>query len=136
MLKRFLLYGFPLYLILIEQGIRFLLHENLPSNAPGIAAAGLALLCTLMVRKPPVGISTKESEELKNVGLIISSDRDQKLIEVTTILVFVFAAAWGYCLYLTSQSEVRLLYGFPEQWEISFLIYFVSVFLTEIKEAI
>jgi hypothetical protein len=103
-------------------------------SAASVAAAGLGLLCPLVVQKPvaiPQALVGKIPE-----GCVIASKWDRRISDLSLIMLLVLGGAWGYCLYLGHLSQEPSVGNFSESWIIGIAIYLVAVFLTEIKEAL
>lgn len=133
MLKRFLLYGMPIYILLVEQGIRSLL-SHIPGRAedtsillsgPTITVGGLSLILATLTPKPvplPQGAPA---------NAIAINKSDKALIDTATICVFVFFLLWAYSIYLTHPNP-------PSMWAlvIGILTYAIGIIFTEVKEVI
>lgn len=133
MLKRFLLYGMPIYIVLAEYGIRLMLH-GLPGRheelsfiltGPTIAVAGLSLILPALTPKPvpiPPGLPP---------NTIIINRSDQRLIEASFIAFFLLAFTWAVSLYLTHPEP-------PNEWAlvIGLITYVAGIVITEVKEQV
>jgi hypothetical protein len=133
LLKRFLLYGMPLYIVLAELSLRSLL-ANVPGRAedvspyligPTIAVAGLSLILPTLSPKLvplPPGAPT---------NVIAINNSDQKLTEWGLIAVFVLFFLWAYSIYLNHPNP-------PSIWSliIGLFTYTIGVVFTELKERI
>jgi hypothetical protein len=108
--------------------------ESVPLSGPNIAAAGLALMCPVVIPKRVTDLPEAIKKEAKEKHCSIMTEADRRLTDVAWVILFLFAGAWGYCLYLVHLPQVPRFYGFSEQWVIGIAIYFVAVLLTEIKE--
>ncbi|HEV7910424.1 MAG TPA: hypothetical protein VGP28_04915 [Methylocella sp.] len=145
MLKRFLLYGFPLYLLCIEYFVKFLLAGAdgsdslaISSTAPTIAAAGLSLLMPIVIPKPVPEMSEAVRKQYPDKKITIIGQADQHLINSAWIFIFVIAALWGYSLYLNEKHIESVLPGIHLRatWIIGLASYIVGVVHTEIKEVV
>jgi hypothetical protein len=133
MLKRFLLYGMPIYLLVVEFGLRSLL-SNMPGrteeislilSGPTIAVAGLSLILPALSPKPvplPPGAPA---------DAIVINKSDQRVIELAMISVFILFIAWAFSIYLTHASP-------PSTWAfiIGLVTYIIGIIFTEIKERV
>ena len=125
MLKRFILYGFPVYLLFMEQGVRYLLqyipgkHEDFSIGSPNIAAIGLGLLCPCIIPKPMDQVSEALKKQIHQRGLTITTKRDREITELATVLLFLFSFAWVYCLFLNHQQTAIDFLGWPLDFEIA-----------------
>jgi len=145
MLKRFLLYGFPLYLLCIEYFVKFLLAASdgsdslaISSTAPTIAAAGLSLLIPVVIPKPVPELSKAVQQQYPDKRITIIGQADQHLINSAWIFIFILAALWGYSLYMTDKHIESPVPGIqlPATWVIGLASYIVGVVHTEIKEVV
>src|SRR5258708_9491061 len=109
MLKGFFLYGMPLYIILVKVLIKYLLTFvpgrseplDLALSGPSISVAGITLLLPVLIPKPTSVIVQNQT----TLGaVVIINQRDQKVIETATILLFVLFIVWGVTLYMAHQN--------------------------------
>jgi hypothetical protein len=133
MLKRFLLYGMPFYVLVAEAGIRSLLSYvpgrseeiSIILTGPTIAVGGLSLILPTLTPKivplppgaPPNTIAINKS--------------DQTLIELATISIFILFLSWVFSIYLTHPKA-------PSIWAlvIGMTTYIIGIFFTEAKELV
>ncbi|MGY4349799.1 hypothetical protein ACVWXM_006292 [Bradyrhizobium sp. GM7.3] len=133
MLKRFLLYGMPIYLLVAEFGIRSLLSYmpgrteeiSIILTGPTIAVGGLSLILPALTPKPvplPPGVPP---------NTIVINRSDQRLIELAIISVFLLFLAWVFSLYLTHPTP-------PSNWAlvIGLITYIIGIVFTEAKEQV
>ena len=97
MLKRFLLFGLPLYLVLVEQLVRFMLHfapgkpEEISAGTAGttIAVAGISLLFPVIVPKRiDAPLTPRLQQEVTQNNFALVNKSDQKLINSALIFLF------------------------------------------------
>jgi hypothetical protein len=92
--KRFIFYGFPVYLVLADLAMRFLInfapgrHEEISivvaSNS--VAAAGLALIAPVLIPKPVRGeISASARTEIQAIGAELINGKDRRLISLAYV---------------------------------------------------
>ena len=128
LLKRFFLYGMPIYLLIIEITAKHLLNNepvNYALSGPTIAVAGISLILPVLTTKP-VPIPANSSSTM-----ILINRTDQKLIELATIMFFLLVIPWVGSTYLAHEATTGV-------WAIVIgcLIYAVGVFLTGWKEKV
>jgi len=133
MLKRFLLYGMPLYILGAELALRSILaglpgrpeDTSLILSGPTIAVAGLSLILPTLTPKPvplPPGVPA---------NLIAINKNDQLLINSALIAVFVLFFAWLYSIYLTHSMPPH-----PGAFLIGIVTYMIGIGFTEFKERV
>jgi hypothetical protein len=133
MLKRFLLYGMPIYILVAEYGLRSLLayapgrteEISIVLTGPTIAVGGLSLILPTLTPKPvPLPPAAPANTVLINKS-------DKALIDIATISVFLLFLLWGFSIYLTHPNP-------PSGWAlvIGLVTYIVGVFFTEAKELV
>jgi hypothetical protein len=126
-LKRFFLYGMPLYLIVIEVASRhFLAGEavNYALSGPTVAVAGLSLMLPISI---PKRVETPQNLP-PNYTAVDKSD--QRLIEIAMIAFFVLIAAWVLSIYLAYDNQMSILAII-----IGSLIYAIGIIFTELKNS-
>ena len=129
MLKRIVLYGFPLYIAFAEILVsHFLL--NPPREAgnigPSIAVAGISLLFPVLVpRQREVDLAT---------GGTATVVVDYGLVQTAWIFLFVLAGIWIYCLYLANQPRPPIWEGTSAPIAIGVVTYILGVVFAELKE--
>jgi hypothetical protein len=138
MIKRILIYGFPLFLLLIEALFRAAL--KLDTNAfmgPTIAAVGVDFLLPLIVPKPrQYPFSKNIKKEIAKHKIVIIPSAEQRLIGFIWIFIFILTCSWVYSLFISSTQPSLLWLGFPAYLVLGFANYFVGVLFSEMKEVI
>jgi hypothetical protein len=127
-LKRFFLYGMPLYLLLLEIATKhFVVSEpiNYALSGPTVAVAGISLLLPVLSPKNiplPPGLPA---------NTVVINKTDQRVIEFAMIAFFTLIILWVYSIYLSHDRQT----GY---WAIviGLFTYLIGVVFTEIKEAI
>jgi hypothetical protein len=138
MLKRFLIYVLPIYLMTIEWAMdktQVIEHSN--ALGPTLAAVALGLLGSVVVPKLRIVEMKKEIKGRKTVEkLFVNKPSDQKLCEIGWIVLFASLMLWAYILYLTERDVILNLYitSLPTSVTIGIAIYIVSILLSELKE--
>ncbi len=136
MLKGFFLYGMPLYIILVKVLIKYLLTFvpgrseplDLALSGPSISVAGITLLLPVLIPKPTSVIVQNQT----TLGaVVIINQRDQKVIETATILLFVLFIVWGVTLYMAHQNSPSIMV-----LVIGFIVYAIGAGMTKWKEAV
>lgn len=145
--KRFIFYGFPIYLVTAEYAIRFLL-----SYAPGkaedlalvgststVTAAGLSLIAPVLIPKPMTLTKTAADEVKANKALVVR-EADHRLISLAYVALLFLPFGWGWALWMVHQQAE---YGFTVlrihfQWPflIAVAIYLIGMIFTELKEVV
>jgi hypothetical protein len=139
-LKRFVLYVLPLYLIGLELALRFLLdfvpgkHEDYSFSSPSLAAASLILLSPCLIPKPVVLTEARKRQFDAN-GWSVYNKIDRAITDMALVMFLLFSSAWGYCLFLSHQQEATIFLGGPLDLEIAVTTYVGALLLTEAKEA-
>jgi hypothetical protein len=127
MFKRFLLYGMPLYLLVAELGMKFLLAEeaSIFLTGPTIAVGGLSLILPTLTPKPvPLPANAP-------ANLVVMNASDQLLMQFATAFVFILFLTWAFSLYLTHFKP-------PSTWAlvIGVATYIIGIVFTELKEVV
>lgn len=147
LLYRFLLYGFPLFLLLAEALFKFSKGEPQPATSYYVAlcsgAASLLLTATI-----PKNIDHKFSTISLPTGCTLRSVLDERLSAAAWAILFLTITTWMYFLatpelnasyHLIEFNNGKILYT-PDPFSPEFLatgfIYFSGVVTTEIKEKI
>jgi hypothetical protein len=148
--KRFVFYGFPIYLVLADLAMRFLInfapgrHEEISIVAASnsIAAAGLALIAPVLIPKPMKSeVSALTQAEFRAAGLDLIGSNDRRLISSAYIGLLVLPFFWGAALWYahdgTGLHDVSL-WGFsiPTPVAIAIGIYLIGMIYTELKEIV
>jgi hypothetical protein len=106
--KRFPFYGFPIYLVLAEYAIRFLLSyapgkpENLAlvGSTSTVTAAGLSPIAPVLIPKP-VTLDKVAAKVLNTSGIALLRVGDQRLIAMAYLALLILPFAWvgrcGWC---------------------------------------
>jgi hypothetical protein len=145
MLKRFLLFGLPLYLVLVEQFVRFLLHfapgkaEEISAGTAGttIAVAGISLLFPVIVPKRiDAPLTQRLQKEITERNFALVNRSDQKLVTSALVFLFVTTICWGYALWLSHSAPDIDWYSVPSPFLIGLVTYAIGVIHTEIKEIV
>lgn len=146
--KRFIFYGFPIYLVIAEYSIRFLL-----SYAPGktedlavvgststVTAAGLSLIAPVLIPKP-VTLNQSASRIVAASGVVMMRAGDQRLIACAYLALLILPFAWGGALWMVhrdnSDYDIALAgLHVPGPFLIGVCIYLIGMAFTEVKEAV
>ena len=146
--KRFIFYGFPIYLVLAEYAIRFLL-----SYAPGkvedlavvgststVTAAGLSLIAPVLIPKP-VTLNKAATAVVANSHVVLVRIGDQRLIACAYLALLILPFAWGLALWMVHTEIVGYdmdvwRVHIPGPFIIAVAIYLVGMIFTEVKEAV
>lgn len=147
-LKRFVYYGFPVYLSAVEYAIRFLMsfapgkseEISFAAAANGIAAAGLSLIAPVLIPKPAKGgLSDEQINRLAAQGARLANIRDQRLIAAAWLGLLFLPFLWGLALWL-SHNDSHMLdariwnAAIPGPFVIALAMYGVGIIYTELKE--
>lgn len=146
MLKRIVLYVFPLYLIGVEYIIRYILShypgkkEDLAfvSFASTLIAAGLVLTAAAVIRKP-LKLEPPLAKSLQDNGYVATYRNDDRLIPCAWAALLVLPIVWGFTLLLVHQANTTydptvLGVTFPLPWLLAIAVYFIGIMFTELKE--
>ena len=121
MLKRIVLYGFPLYIAFAELLVSHYLL-NPPKEAgnigPSIAVSGISLLF-------PVLVPRQREVDLANDGTATVLV-DYGLVQTAWILLFVLAGVWIYCLYIANQPHPPVWKGTSARIAIGAITYLLG----------
>jgi hypothetical protein len=148
--KRFVFYGFPVYLMLAEYAMRFLIsfapgrveEVSILAASNSIAAAGLGLIAPVLLPKPvSSSLSASTLSELRAAGAQVINRRDQKLIFSAYIGLLVLPFFWGAALWLAHDTagphEIQMLgTPVPVPFLIGLGIYIAGMIYTEVKEVV
>jgi hypothetical protein len=146
--KRFVFYAFPIYLVLAEYAIRFLMsfapgrgeEVSLIAASNSVAAAGLSLVAPVLIPKPvTVRLSQATLDALRAQGADLINRHDRALIFSGYIGLLVLPFPWGLSLWYAHDSgtpHVVMLLGWPIPMSllIALGIYIVGMIYTEVKE--
>jgi len=146
--KRFIFYGFPIYLVLAEYAIRFLLSyapgkpENLAlvGSTSTVTAAGLSLIAPVLIPKP-VTFDKVAAKILNTSGIVLLRVGDQRLIAAAYLALLILPFAWGWALWMvhTANSDydvtVRGVH-FPGPFLVAVAIYLIGMIFNETKEVV
>jgi hypothetical protein len=127
-----LIYGFPLFLLLFEWGLRHLLAVDASGfTGPTLSATGLSFLVPLT--KP----------KILNVPLtnapstaVVTSAGDQQFVAFIWILVLAFLFVWGWSCYESIKEPQELILGLPRHLAIGSGAYLLSLIMIFIKEKV
>jgi hypothetical protein len=145
MLKRFFLYGLPLYLIVVEQFVRSLLHfvpgrpDEMSMAAAGtsVAVAGIALLFPVMIPKPvEARLSARLAKAAGDEQISFTKKSDQRLVSSSIVFLFLLTALWGYGLWLAHMPVDAPWYSLASPLPYGFLNYTIGIIHTELKEIV
>jgi hypothetical protein len=145
--RRFIFYGFPIYLVTAEYAIRFLL-----SYAPGkpedlalvgststVTAAGLSLIAPVLIPKT-MTLTKIAADEVKANKALVVREADHRLTSLAYVALLFLPFGWGWALWMVHQEAE---YGFTGlgihfQWPflIAVAIYLVGMIFTELKEVV
>lgn len=142
--KRFILYVFPIYLVLAEYAIRFLLgyapgkEEDLAvvGSTSTVIAAGLSLIAPVLIPKP-VTLTPSAAQFVSTSRVVITGVRDQRLIWLAYLALLILPFAWGWALWLVHKgsadcdSTIWKLHV-PGPFLVAVVIYLVGVVFTEV----
>jgi asparagine N-glycosylation enzyme membrane subunit Stt3 len=148
--KRFVFYGFPVYLMLAEYAIRFLIsfapgrveEVSILAASNSIAAAGLGLIAPVLLPKPvSSSLSVSALAEIRAAGAQVINRRDQKLMFSAYIGLLVLPFFWGAALWLAHDTAGRheiQIFGtpVPVPFLIGLGIYIAGMIYTEVKEMV
>jgi hypothetical protein len=148
--KRFVYYGFPVYLVLAEFAMRFVISYapgrqeeiSLLAASNSLAAAGLSLIAPILIPKPvipPLDANALALLQTANIELINRNDR--RLIYAAYIALLLLPFFWGAALWFAHDSEVtHTVQSFgvavPTSFLITLTIYIVGMIYTEMKEMV
>ena len=134
MLTRILTYGFVFFLIFLEWLLRTL--SNVDSQefmGPTLAAAGIGLLVPLTTAKNKAA-SLSSNTQQQILGYIVISKKEQTMVGVIWIFLFLLLTCWTYDLCLIGK-KCPAVFGISPLW-LGGIAYFVAVILSEVKESI
>jgi hypothetical protein len=148
--KRFIFYGFPVYLVLADFAMRFLInfapgrHEEISIVAASnsVAAAGLALIAPVLIPKPLKGeISASAQTEIQAIEGKLVNGKDQSLISLAYVGLLLLPFLWGTSLWLAHDSMGQHVislggYSIPTPAVIAAVIYAIAMLYTERKDAV
>lgn len=129
MLKRIVLYGFPLYIVFAEVLVNHFLL-NPPKEATNIgssmAVAGISLLFPVLVpRQRRITLAD---------GEVVTVILDYTLVQTAWIFLFLLAGIWIYCLYVSNLQSPPVWWTVPAPLAIGAATYIIGVVFTELKE--
>jgi len=138
MTKRFLIYGFPFFLIAIEHVLRTALHlDSRTFMGPTLAAVGVSFLLSLIVPKNrDSGLSQETLVEIKRKGIIVIPKSEQTPIDLVWVFIFALTASWAYSLYISSATPDTTWFRIPAYQVLGYGNYFIGVLFSEIKEVV
>ncbi|MGN2254304.1 hypothetical protein ACFWZ4_13070 [Frateuria sp. GZRe12] len=123
-------YGFPLLLIAFEWGLRRVLQiDSSGFIGPTLAAAALSFLVPLT--RPKITTISQDGSTFQ-----LLNERDQQLIPVVWLTVLAGLFAWAASCYFSIKLNSETFYLLPVHVAIGLAIYFISVVLVAIKEAV
>ena len=146
--KRFIFYVFPVYLMVSEYAIRYLL-SYVPGRPEDIAivgttstvtSAGLSLIAPVLIPKPVVlRPSVARIVEAAKVRAIRPGDL--RLIAAAYVALLALPLTWGWALWMVHTGETRYdvsLFGLraPGPIWVAFLIYVTGMAFSEFKEVV
>jgi hypothetical protein len=146
--KRFIFYGFPVYLTALEYAMRYVMgfapgrpeDVSIVAASDGIAAAGLSLIAPVLLPKPVV--TTLDPATLAKIaaenGRLVNR-RDQRLIVAGWLGLLFLPFPWGWLLWMAHNSDTRwdVYVGtqvVPGPFLIALCMYLVGMIYTELKE--
>jgi len=148
--KRFVFYGFPIYLVLADFAMRFLInfapgrHEEISivvaSNS--VVAAGLSLIAPVLIPKPMKDeASALAQAEFRAAGLDLIGSNDRRLISSAYVGLLFLPFFWGAALWYAhdgTRSHDVSLWGFsvPTPVANAIGIYLTGMLYTELKEKV
>ena len=141
MFRKVLLYGFPIYLYVLERMVRALANVPIENSfaGPTLAGAGILFLIplTALKRVPDVDVDPKVHAALMQMNVTIHSRRDESFCNFVWLMFLISLLAWIFSMYITFRTLPHMLPStIPWSFVIGCLIFFISVVLAEIKERI
>lgn len=125
-----LIYGFPLLLIVFEWGLRNVMQiDSSGFIGPTLAAAALSFLVPLA--KPKQIDLTQRGRKH-----VLVNARDQQLIPLVWLVILAGLFAWSASCYFSVKGEVLSIHSVPIHIAIGLGVYFTSLILVAVKEAI
>mgnify|MGYP007059414203 CR=1 FL=1 len=135
MLLNLLVYGFPLFLLLIEWIFRQALNVNSAAfMGPTLAGVGIGFILPLTIpkeRHQELHHGTQSALEQRN--LVVFSRREWRFIEITWLVVFCFIASWCGSFYLASTLKNEQPWRFILSLGFGILNYVVALVLLYLK---
>jgi hypothetical protein len=144
MVKRILVYGFPIFIIILEALLRsFVGSESKAFIGPAISAVGVSLLFPIVIPKPissKIKLSEATRKDVKNKKIIVVAAKDQRIIDLAWLFLLIFTCGWVWTLYLSSIWPGWYWFSiasiqFPGYLIVGFVIYFGGVIFSELKES-
>lgn len=142
-LRRVLVYGFPLVLVLIEHLLRagmemMNVHADPQGFLPAaIASAGIGQLFPVVAPKDRSALLPKSLvKRMRVIGLTGgTSEADQVLVTIAWICIFGLTILWTVLVFFSIRvgDEEALLFGI-KTFNLGLFTYFVGVALAEMKE--
>lgn len=138
MIRRILLYGFPVFIILLEILLRSAYSiDSKGLVGPALAATAIGLLLPLTSQKRrDLQLPHAITEKLKGRGIMIIPKTEKTLIEAVWLILFVFVLAWAYAVYLSCRQVAGGRFGLTWCQMIGIVTYIIGVVLTEIREVV
>lgn len=137
MIRRIVVYGFPLIFVLAEYLLRNVFHSDARGFiAPTLASVGIGQLFPLIALKDRTSLlPAKARQALKGKRLV--SNADKFVTDIAWILIFLFTFLWSVLLYLSINNAANpadpVLLGYKTV-DFGLVTYFVGVILAEVKE--
>jgi hypothetical protein len=148
--KRFVFYGFPVYLVLAEYAMRFLIsfapgkeeEISLLAASNSVAAAGLSLIAPILIPKSvTAGLDAATLATLQAAGAELINRNDRRLIFAAYVGLLILPFFWGASLWFAhdhpARHDVRLAgMAVPISFLIAIGIYIIGMIYTELKEVV
>ena len=132
----FIIFGFPLYLIIFEMLLRAFSQIDTSSFiGPTIGAAGLSLMIPL-VRPKSVELSEEEQQMVNNHNLSIKFVDDERLINIIWVMVIVGILIWYWSCAVSFLKPKKNIWIFPKHFIIGMVNYVIGLILSIYKEII
>ena len=146
--KRFVFYGFPVYLVLAEYAMRFLMsfapgreeEISLLAASNSVAAAGLSLIAPVLIPKPVVAaLDANTLAQLRAANAELVNRNDRRLILAAYVGLLILPFFWGASLWFAHDSRAHHDVHFlgtpvPTAFIIALGIYIAGMIYTEVKE--
>ncbi len=138
--KRFVYYGFPIYLLCAEYVIKSLLGAGAEalgsaSIASSLSVAGLSLVAPVLIPKP-VALTEGTQQGLAQQGVTLIGQSDLRLIYAAFVALLALPFAWGKAILLAEATPRGHFLQVPYSLAAALLVYLVGIVLTEIKEIV
>lgn len=134
MFRKFLLYGLPLYMYVLELLLKQFANMNADSVAgPTLAGAGIGFLLPLTELKRPA-VDQALLTQLKNANIAVYSPKDKAFSDGVWFAFFFSLLGWMYSIFLTVKRSGSVHTGVNWALTIGCIVFVASVVLAEFKE--